>query len=209
MRVVVTGASGLVGRALTERLITGGHTVVGLSRSPERAAARQPEIHGYWGWHPDREPAPAEALTGADAVVHLLGESVAGLWTSKKRRAIRDSRVEGTRNLIGGLRAVPAEGRPRQLVSASAMGYYGDRGEDVLAEDEPAGTGLMAGVCELWEAAAQEGRDLGLAVACLRSGLVLDRRGGGLPVMARPTRLGLGGPLGGGRQWWAWPRRRG
>lgn len=202
MKILVTGATGFVGSALCRGLAQDDHTVTALSRDPETAKERLPMLEAVHAWQPRGEAAPAAAVESVDAIVHLAGESVAGRWGKKQRRAIHDSRVMGTRNLVEGIRAASA--RPSVLISASAIGYYGDRGDDELTEAEPAGNDFLAGVCAAWEAAARDAEDLGVRVACLRTGIVLGRGGGALEQMLLPARLGMNGPLGSGRQWWSW-----
>ena len=206
MRTLITGASGFVGRALTRTLAERGGEVAALTRDPERARASLPALAAAYAWRPLDEPAPAEAFAGADAVVHLMGESVAGRWTRGKKRAILESRAIGTRNLVAGMRNAVNNGgaAPRTLLSASALGYYGDRGDDLLAEDAPPGVGFLADVCVRWEAAAREAEADGIRVALLRTGHVLGRGGGMLGPLGRLVRLGLSGPLASGRQWWPW-----
>jgi uncharacterized protein (TIGR01777 family) len=206
LRVTVTGATGLIGTALVAALRDRGAQVTILSRDPERAQARlgcsgQPALEAI-RWEPISEPAPAEALTGRDAVVHLTGENLAQRWTATAKRAIRESRVSGTRNLIEGL--ARAEERPRTLVSGSAIGYYGPHGEEPLDEDALPGTGFLAGVCVAWEREAEHASELGMRVVQLRTGVVLDRGGGALASMLTPFRLGVGGPVAGGRQYISW-----
>lgn len=209
MRVTVTGATGLIGPALVAALRDGGAQVTVLSRDPARAEARLgsagPVGVEAVGWDLMNEPAPARALAGRDAVVHLAGENVAQRWTAKARQAIRDSRVTGTRHLVAGLRG--AEPRPRTLVSASAIGYYGHRGEEPLDEDARAGEDFLAGVCADWELEAERASELGLRVVRVRSGVVLDRDGGALGKMLPAFRLGIGGPVAGGRQYISWIHR--
>ena len=202
MRVLVTGATGLVGRALVRDLVAQRDDVVVVSRDPARASALLPGIAGAHAWSPLAEPLPAEALVGADAVVHLLGEPIAGRWTAAKKRAIRETRVESTHNLVEALRSVPQ--RPAVLVSASAMGYYGTRGGDELTEASPPGQGFLAGVAQEWENEASRAGKLGLRVVTLRTANVLAPDGGVLRPLRRLFRLGLGGPMGSGRQWWPW-----
>jgi len=205
MRVLITGASGFVGRALTGALAERGDEAVALTRDPERARAALPALSAAYAWRPLDEPAPAEALAGADAVVNLMGESVAGRWTPRKKRAILESRETGTRNLAAGMRSAANVGAaPRALLSASALGYYGDRGDETLSEAAAPGKGFLADVCVRWEAAALEAESDGVRVALLRTGHVLGRGGGMLAPLSRLARLGLSGPLASGRQWWPW-----
>jgi uncharacterized protein (TIGR01777 family) len=209
LRVTVTGATGLIGRALLGALRDSGAQVTILSRDPSRAlaglsAAGAPPAE-VLGWDPISEPAPAEALTGRDAVVHLAGENIAQRWTAKAKAAIRESRVAGTRNLVDGLRG--AGPRPRALISGSAIGYYGPHGEEPLDEEAPAGRDFLAQVCAAWEAEAERASELGTRVVRLRTGVVLDRDGGALAKMLTPFRLGVGGPVAGGRQYMSWIHR--
>jgi hypothetical protein len=199
MRAVVTGATGLVGRALLRRLAS---PVAVLTRDDARARRLLGPVDAY-RWSPEAGPAPAAALRGADVAFNLAGEPVAeGRWTPERKRRIRDSRVAGTRNLVAALRAL--DRRPRVLVSASAVGYYGDRGDDPLDEDAPPGRGFLADVCVDWEREAMAATELGLRVVCLRIGLVLSPGGGALAKMLPAFRFGAGGRLGSGRQWMPW-----
>ncbi|MEX2196355.1 MAG: TIGR01777 family oxidoreductase [Thermoleophilaceae bacterium] len=203
MRVAVTGATGMLGRALVAELLDRGDEVVALSRDAERAGAALPDGVETAEWRaPSDEPAPAEALSGADGVVHLLGETVAQRWTERARREIRESRVAGTRNLVAGLRA--AQPRPRVLVSQSGSGYYGARGDEPVDESGPAGDDFLAAVVEDWEAEARKAEELGLRVVTTRTGVVLSEGGGALEKMLPPFKLGVGGPVAGGRQYVPW-----
>ncbi len=206
MRVTITGATGLIGRGLTESLRAGGHEVTILTRDPERARsalrAGGSTPAQALRWELGGEPAPVDALSGRDAVVHLAGENVAQRWTAKAKRAIRESRLTGTRNLLEGI--ARAEPRPGTLISASAIGYYGPHGEEPLDEDAPPGSDFLAQVCAEWEAAAQDACELGLRVVQVRTGVVLDRAGGALGKMLPPFRMGVGGPVAGGRQYISW-----
>lgn len=192
-RVLISGASGLIGSALVLVLESGGHEVVRLVRGP---APAKKELQ----WEPMREVSSA-LVSGFDAVVHLSGENVAGRWTAEKKRKIRESRVVSTRNLAWAI--ARAETPPRTFVCASAIGYYGNRGDEVLIEDSASGEGFLPDVCREWEAAAHVGI-AGVRVVNLRFGIVLSKRGGALKEMLRPFRLGLGGTVGNGRQWWSW-----
>lgn len=200
-RVTVTGATGLIGSAVVAALQARGASVTVLTRDEQRARRTLPGVQAV-AWRMLDEPAPAEALAGADAVIHLAGEPVAQRWGARARTAIRDSRVTGTRNLVAGMKE--ADPRPRALVSSSAIGYYGARGEEPLDEDAPPGHGYLAQVCVDWEAEAQRAAALGLRVVLVRTGVVLDRRGGALAKMLPPFRLGVGGPVAGGDQFVSW-----
>ena len=195
--VVVSGASGLVGGALATALELDGVRVVRLVR-------RRPAPGGWEvGWDPAAGRIEARGLEGADAVVHLAGESIAaGRWTQARKDAIRRSRVDGTRLLAETLTRL--EHRPRLLLSASAVGYYGSRGDEPLTEESPPGTGFLAEVCRAWEAAARPAGDAGIRVVTPRFGMVLAREGGALPRMLTPFRLGLGGVIGSGAQFVSW-----
>ncbi len=202
MRTLVTGATGFVGRRLCQLLSQSGHELVALSRDPESARKRVPELAQAFAWNPATEVPAAESLEGVDSVVHLAGEAVTGRWTAKKREAIRASRVEGTRNLVKALTL--SDSRPRSIVAASAIGYYGDRGEVELEEDSASGDDFLADVCRAWEDESFRAEELGIRVVQLRIGIVLGAEGGAMQAMLLPARLGLGGPLGSGRQWWSW-----
>ena len=199
-RVAITGSSGLVGQALREDLQRAGWTVIRVVRRATRS--------GEVSWDPARGEIDADAMEGLDAVVHLAGEPIAGgLWTAERRRRIRESRVQGTLLLTTTLAGL--HDPPRTLVSSSAVGYYGDRGDAIL--DESAGAapdGFLPEVASQWEAATRPATEAGVRVAIIRSGVVLSTEGGALPLMLRPFRLGLGGPLGSGRQWMPWISRR-
>jgi uncharacterized protein len=198
MRALITGATGFIGRRLAGRL----QRPVVLSRRPARARELLGDVQAY-AWEPEAAPPPAEALREVDVVFHLAGEPVAaGRWTAARRARIRSSRVESTRNLVAALEASPA--RPRVLVAASAVGFYGSRGDEVLDESSPPGDGFLAGVCAAWEAAALRAQALGVRVVTPRIGIVLGKGGGALARMIPPFKLGLGGPLAGGRHWMSW-----
>ncbi|MCB9653402.1 MAG: TIGR01777 family protein [Deltaproteobacteria bacterium] len=200
MRAVVTGATGLVGQALRPHLAV--PTV--LSRDPEHAVARLGNVAAH-AWIPDAGPPPAEALRAADVVFNLAGEPLTdGRWTIEKRNRIRDSRVIGTQNLVAGLAAIDPKERPKALISASAIGYYGDRADELLDEDAPVGHGFLAQVCADWESEAAAATALGVRVVCVRFGLILSKDGGALARMLTPFRMGVGGRLGSGRQWMSW-----
>jgi hypothetical protein len=195
--VIVSGASGLIGRALSARLVGLGARIEPLVRRPPRPGTT--EI----GWNPTRGEIDAARLEGADAVVHLAGESIAaGRWTAARKDRIRRSRVEGTRLLARTLAAL--DRRPPVLVSASAVGYYGNRGDEALTEASPPGSGFLAEVAREWEASTEPARAAGIRVVVPRIGLVLAADGGALPRMLLPFKLGLGGPIGSARQYMSW-----
>ncbi len=203
-RVLVSGASGLVGSALVAHLSAGGHTPVRLVRSSGGAAPDPGLPTEAIAWDSEAGgPPPSAALEGFDAVVHLAGESIAsGRWTARKKVRISRSRVAGTMALAEALARL--EKPPRTLVVASAIGYYGNRGEENLVESSPRGSGFLADVCSAWEAAASPARVAGIRVVHLRIGVVLSPLGGALGQMLLPFRLGAGGVIGDGRQWMSW-----
>lgn len=198
MKKLLTGATGLIGQELLGKL----ERAAVLSRDPEQARRRLPGVEAH-AWAPEAGPPPASVFHGVEVVFNLAGEPVAGgRWTAERKRRIRDSRVRGTRNLVTGLAGV--ESRPRLLVSASAVGYYGDRGDDVLDETSAPGRGFLADVCAEWEREALAAERLGIRVVCVRTGIVLAPGGGALARMLTPFRMGAGGRLGDGRQWMPW-----
>jgi uncharacterized protein len=193
-KALISGSSGLIGAALVGHLAAQGWQITRLTRS---AAAGPNQI----SWDPSK-PIPPESVSGFDVVIHLAGESIAERWTKVRKQAIRDSRVVGTRNISKAL-ARSAQ-RPRLLLTASAIGYYGDRGDEVLVEQSPAGRGFLAEVCCEWESATRAAAKTGIRTVQARFGVVLARSGGALAKMLTPFRLGMGGNLGSGRQWWSW-----
>src|SRR4051812_25514733 len=201
MRVTLTGATGRIGTKLVGELTRRGDEVTVLSRDADRARSRLGDVEAH-AWDPLGGPAPAAALAGRDAVVHLAGEDLAQRWNEDVKRRILESRELGTRNLVEGIRA--ADPRPATLLSASAVGYYGDRGADRLDETAPPGDASPRRVCRGWGRGARAAEELGLRVVRLRTGVVLDAEGGALEKMLPPFRLGIGGPVAGGRQYVPW-----
>jgi uncharacterized protein (TIGR01777 family) len=202
MRVTLTGATGTIGHGLARRLVDRGDEVTALTRDPARAATRLPAGVATVAWDPTAGPAPAEALARRDGVVHLAGENVAQRWSSDAKQRIRASRELGTRNLVAGLRA--ADPRPAVLVSGSASGYYGSHGDERVDETAPPGDDFLAAVCVAWEREALAAEELGMRVVLVRTGIVLDASGGALAQMLTPFKLGVGGPIAGGRQYMPW-----
>ena len=194
MRVAITGATGLIGKALTESFARDGHHVTRLTRTPTRP--------GDAAFEPARRLLDPASLRGVDAVVHLAGEPIAQRWNSSVQRRIRESRVQGTR-LVAETIASLSE-RPAVLVSGSAVGYYGSRGDELLTEESAPGDDFLAEVTVAWEGAAEAARDAGVRVVHPRTGVVLAADGGALDRMLVPFRLGLGGRVGDGRQWLSW-----
>ncbi len=193
-RVLLSGASGLIGGALQPSLRARGFRVACLVRGP---ASGEDQIH----WDP-LQPLPPDSISGFDAVIHLAGETVASRWTNAKKAKIRNSRVISARNLAHSL--AKARKPPRVLITASAVGYYGDRADELLNEKSTSGTGFLADVCREWEAANQPAADAGIRTVQIRTGIVLSPDGGALQKMLPPFRLGVGGNLGSGRQWMSW-----
>lgn len=193
-RILVSGVSGPIGTALLPSLKTRGYEVVRLVRG---AATGEGQI----SWNSAQEIAP-DAVSGFDAVIHLAGESIVGRWSAAKKTQIRDSRVAGTRNLAQAL--ARAKEKPEVFVCSSAIGYYGDRGDEVLNEESAAGSGFLADVCREWEAATQAAADAGVRTVQIRTGVVLSPKGGALGKMLTPFKMGVGGRIGSGQQWMSW-----
>jgi uncharacterized protein (TIGR01777 family) len=202
-RVLVTGATGLIGGRLVRALRREGYAPQCLSRDARRAAKLLPGGAVPIEW--DGRTPPRDALAGAAAVIHLSGEPVfGGRLGARRRAAIRDSRVASTNRLVDAMAELPEAERPRAFLCASAVGYYGSRGEEILDEASPPGRGFLADVCRDWETAAARAGDSSIRTCSLRIGIVLAREGGALAKLALPIRLGIGGPLGDGRQWVPW-----
>jgi uncharacterized protein (TIGR01777 family) len=201
MRVIVTGSTGLVGRALVRSLLADGHEVTRLVRGDSQGfrAPGTAAVH----WDPERGEIDAPALEGHDAAVHLAGENVGeGRWDDEKKRRILESRVKGTTLLASALAGLSA--KPRVLVSASATGYYGDRGDEILREESASGSDFLSEVCREWEKGTLQASQAGIRVVHLRIGVVLDGEGGALQRMLTPFKLGVGGKVGSGSQYMNW-----
>jgi uncharacterized protein (TIGR01777 family) len=202
MRVVITGATGFLGRPLAAALREAGHDVVALTRRADGRSGGREVV-----WQPDGTVGPwATQIDGAAAVINLAGESIAGArWTPARKALLLDSRTRSTRSIVAAIEH--ATHRPRVLLSASGKDYYGPRGAEPVTEADPPGKGFLASLTIEWERAASGAESLGVRVVYLRSGLVLERDGGALQQMLRPFRLGVGGPLGSGQQYWPWIHR--
>ncbi len=203
--VLITGATGFVGGALVKHLHAQGIGARALSRRPDAAKEAMPELASAHRWGGADEPLPREAVEGAAAVVHLAGETVSGRWTKSKRRAIEASRRDGTRRVVDAI--VAAEDGPKTLVSASAIGYYGSRGDEELTETSSPGHDFLAHVCKVWEEEALRAEDHGVRVVRVRIGLVMGKDGGPLEAMLPLFKMGLGGKIGDGQQYWPWVHR--
>jgi len=201
VRVLVTGASGFIGSALCDALLARGDAVVGLSRDPQRARSTNPGVIWH-AWEPTLERPPEAAFENVEGVVNLEGEKINQRWTDDAKRRIMESRRTGTRNLVAAVAAL--ERRPKVLVSQSAIGFYGDRGETMVDESAESGEGFDAEVVREWEAAAREAEGSGVRLVIVRTGHVLDPRGGLLGELLTPFKLGVGGPIAGGRQYMSW-----
>src|SRR2546425_2388954 len=189
MKVAITGSSGLVGSALVSSLLGAGHQVVRIKRPTQ--------------WNPETRTVNVSAFLSADAIVHLAGENIAGgRWTARRKQRILDSRVQGTKLIAETVSRMNPP--PKVLVSASAIGYYGDRGNEVLREESSPGTGFLPDVCRQWEEATDAATHMGVRVVHLRTGLVLSAQGGAMGKMLLPFKLGLGGKIGSGNQYWSW-----
>jgi len=192
--VAITGSSGLIGSALTTTLEASGHRVV-------RMVRRKATDDGEITWNPAARLLDERTLQHVDVIVNLAGETIGKRWTSARRRAIRESRVRGTETITG---AILRSRLPITLINASAVGYYGSRGDEVLDEHSSNGRGYLAEVCRDWEAAAKTASPAGSRIVMMRSGVVLSEKGGALPEMLRPFKLGVGGKIGDGSQWLSW-----
>lgn len=201
MRVLVTGATGLIGSALCDALLSRGDEVVGLTRDPDKARPKNPTVHWY-AWQATAERPPTEALTGVDGVVNLIGEEINQRLTDQAKVRIRESRLVSTRNLLQGIQAAPS--KPQVFIGQSAIGYYGDRGAKILDEESPPGDGFTADIPIDWETAERKAEGIVTRVVIFRTGLVISKRGGLLKQLLLPFKLGVGGPIAGGEQFMSW-----
>ncbi|HKZ12837.1 MAG TPA: TIGR01777 family oxidoreductase [Solirubrobacterales bacterium] len=201
MRALVTGASGRIGEALCDELLARGDEVVGLTRDPEKARAAQSQVTWH-AWEPTLERPPDAAFEGVDGVVNLVGEKINQRWTEEAKRKIMDSRKVATHNLAGAIEGLAR--KPKAMVSQSAVGYYGSRGDETLDESSAPGKGFDAEICVEWEQAAHEVEAAGVRLVIVRTGQVMETGGGLLGELLLPFKLGLGGPLAGGHQWLPW-----
>jgi uncharacterized protein (TIGR01777 family) len=201
MRVLVTGASGTIGQAICDALLARGDEVVGLSRNPDRSKERNRKVTWH-AWNPTLERPPAEAVADVDGVVNLVGEPINQRWTAEAKDRIYSSRIKGTENLVDAMLAAPET--PRTMVSQSAVGYYGDRGSQVVDESAEAGSSFDARVCVDWEAAARKVEPGGTRLVIMRTGLLLTKEAGLLGELLLPFKLGVGGPVAGGRNYMPW-----
>ncbi|MCS7270328.1 MAG: TIGR01777 family oxidoreductase, partial [Gemmataceae bacterium] len=205
LRIIITGSRGLIGSALVPFLTSGGHQVMRLLSRPAAPPYDDGTIWRFCNWMDTATSDLPDLLAQADAIIHLAGENIAaGRWTPAKKQQIRDSRVLSTRRLAEAVATLPAGQRPRAFLCASAIGYYGNRGDEELPELATAGTGFFPEVCQEWEAAARPAAEAGVRTVFLRFGAVLSPRGGALAKLLPAFRFGLGAVLGSGRQWFAW-----
>jgi uncharacterized protein (TIGR01777 family) len=195
MNILISGSTGLIGSALVPYLITGGYAVKHLVR-------KTPKSEHEIAWNPNEDSIDRDRLEGLDAVIHLAGEGITGRWTEEKKRKIMNSRKAGTNLLAATLAGL--SNPPKVLISASAIGYYGDRGNELLTEDASPGVGFLSEVCKEWETALAPAAEKGIRTASLRIGIALSSAGGALAQMLTPFRLGAGGNIGSGKQWWSW-----
>jgi uncharacterized protein (TIGR01777 family) len=208
MRILITGGSGFIGSALSANLAAGGHEVILLTRNPDKAGAGLPPGVRAARWDGRTAEGWGQLADGAGAIVNLAGESIAGAnpivgrWTAARKQAIRESRVNAGRAVVEAIRA--ASQKPAVLVQASAVGYYGPHGDELVTEDTPAGSDFLASVCVDWEASTAEVEAMGVRRVVTRTGLPLGHKGGAFPPLRMIANLGGGGPMGSGKQWWPW-----
>ena len=202
MRIVVTGATGLIGRNLVAKLVANGDSVAVLTRNSSKATKVFPPDVEIYQWDSNSDSFPLESLNASDAIVHLIGEPIKGRWTKNKKLQILQSRVDSTKSLVTALTTL--DNPPLKVIMASAVGYYGDRGDEELTDSSTRGEGFLADVSEAWESASHPLTNAGISVISLRLGLVLSSQGGALKELLLPWSLGLGTKIGDGAQWWPW-----
>ncbi len=201
-KVLVTGGTGFIGSRVCHNLHNKDYVISVVSRNPEKAKDRLERVQEIYAWNPETEELPTEAISDTQAVIHLAGETIAGRWNSDKKQRIRDSRVLSTRNLVTSF--ANNDSKPDTLICASAIGLYGDSGENSFTEETPPGTDFLAEVCQEWETEAYKARELGIRAVTVRIGLVLGIGGGLLKQVLTPFKIGVGGKLGNGQQWMSW-----
>lgn len=200
--VLVTGATGFIGNRVCDALHNKDYTVNAVSRDPERARTKLNSVNEIYAWNPESEQLPPDATSDVNTVIHLAGETIAGRWNAEKKRRIRDSRVLSTRNLVSSITS--SDTKPDVLICASAIGLYGDSGDNIFTETTPQGTDFLAEVCHEWETESQKASEYGIRVISVRIGLVLGIGGGLLEQVLPPFKMGAGGKLGSGNQWMSW-----
>lgn len=205
MKILITGATGFIGKALVRALLQHGHTLIVVSRSARKLELEESGRVRHIVWNPEDEKTILKEVDGVDAVVNFAGEPIAQRWTGKRKEKLLKSRVQATRIIHQSIKAATV--KPAILINASAIGYYGPRGNETLAEETPSGSGFLAEICKIWEAHAIRVEDFNIRVVRLRIGIVLDREGGALKMMLPPFKMGLGGWLGTGNQWFSWIHR--
>jgi uncharacterized protein (TIGR01777 family) len=202
MKVVITGATGFVGKVIVQKLLASGDEVIVLTRNVARAAMTLGSSCKYYQWNDTETLPPVEALEGADGVINLMGETIAERWTDEHKKQIYDSRIHGTRKLVEVIETLTV--KPKAFVSTSAIGIYGDRGSEEITESSNLADDFLAKVCKDWENEANKARNFGARVVLIRVGVVLGKHGGALAKMLPPFKMGAGGPLGSGNQYMSW-----
>ncbi len=201
MRIIITGGSGLIGRALAHSLANDGHELIVLSRNP-KAVKNLPQRARAEGWDGKAVQGWGQFANGADAIVNLAGATISERWSEARKQEIRESRVNAGTAVVEAVKA--AEKKPRAVIQSSAVGYYGPRGAEEITEEVHAGNDFLAGICKDWEASTSELDGMGIRRVIIRTGVVLDKNGGALPRMVMPVKLFVGGPLGSGQQYFPW-----
>ena len=202
MKILITGGSGLIGKHLVNYFLSEGHSISVLSRDINKASKLLPSSVLLYYWNPLEKICPTEVVVNSDVIIHLAGENIVGWWNKKKRSLIKDSRILGTRILVDCFQHTNQ--KPKKFISASAVGYYGDRGNEILTEDSSTGEDFLAVICKEWEEESNRSMALGVPSVQLRTGIVLSNKGGALKRLLPLWKLGFGTKLGGGDQWWPW-----